>query len=279
MSGVRFNQVFFGLMALSFLCAFVLPPKLTDIGRTQFSALLIPLSRPSYRLANAIRNHFQPPQAQDTRPVETIEQENVALKQQIQRLSSEIEQLRRRAGERESLGNLESLCERFSVTGADGDNREGLTIGGILGDVRINQPVLSSGTVVDVIGRINREGSVAAHVQLVTDAGFTVTGHFVSYSLASGAQENGDLLAIARGHGGGAMEIDNLFMEDVRKAHVQMGDWVVLRDETWPAAVQGVRIGRVASIEPLNKENLFAEIKLAPETSLMYLNDVWVMTR
>jgi hypothetical protein len=52
---VQFNQVFFGLMMLSLLGAFVLPPRATDLGRTSFQTLLIPISRPTYRIANAIR--------------------------------------------------------------------------------------------------------------------------------------------------------------------------------------------------------------------------------
>ncbi|MGA2442567.1 MAG: rod shape-determining protein MreC [Tepidisphaeraceae bacterium] len=279
MSRVQFNQVFFGLMILSLLAAFVLPQRATDLGRTSFQTLLIPISRPTYRIANAIRGHFQPQSTEDTRSARTIEQENLGLKQQIQRMSAEIEQLEQRAGERASLGGFETYCTRFEVTAADSDNRDGLAIAGSgIGAVRVDQPVLSSGVVIDLIGRITAVGALAARVRLITDAGFTVTGHFKSYSAAGGFQENKDLGAIVIGRGGGQMLIDNLWIKNVRDAHVQVGDWVVLSDETWPRALQGVRIGRVASIQPLPKQSLFADIRLAPEENLMHLNDVWVMT-
>jgi hypothetical protein len=54
---------------------------------------------------------------------------------------------------------------------------------------------------------------------------------------------------------------------------------VVLSDETWPHVLQGIRLGRVASVDPLPKQSLFADIRLTPEGNLMHLNDVWVMLR
>jgi cell shape-determining protein MreC len=279
-SRVQFNQAFVALLTLSFLSAFVLPRRVTDLGRTPLQTLLIPISRPTYRFANAIRGHFQSQPSEDTRPMQTIEQENLGLKQQIQQMTAEIEQLEQRAGERASLGGFETYCSRFQVTAADSDNREGLTItGSSIGDVQVDQPVLSSGVVIDLIGRISAVGGLSARIRLITDAGFNVTGHFKSYSAATGFQENPNLLAIIVGHGQGQMMIDNLGISDVRKAGIQPGDWVVLSDETWPRALQGIRIGRVASIDPLPRQSLFADIRLTPEENLMHLNDVWVMLR
>jgi cell shape-determining protein MreC len=276
-SALRFSQTFFGLMALSFLSAFILPQRMTDVGRTGFESLLIPISRPTYHLANTIRGHFVREQPQDTRPAQNIERENLVLKQQVQLMAAQIERLEQRAGERERLGGFERLCGRFEVAGTDSDNGDGLTITGSgLSAVHVDQPVLSSGVVADLIGRIDRVGDLAAHVLMVTDAGFTVTGHFYSVS-SSGAQENKDLQAIVRGLGRGKMVIDTLSFRQLGDS-VHVGDWVVLSDDRWPQ-LRGVRIGRVASIDPLHRQTLFAEIRLAPETDRIHLNAVWVMTR
>ncbi|MGD0461435.1 MAG: rod shape-determining protein MreC [Tepidisphaeraceae bacterium] len=274
---LRFSQTFFALMVLSFFSAFVLPQRLTDLGRTQFATLLIPISRPTYIIASAIRAHFVHEPSEDTRPAQAIEQENLMLKQQNLTMAAEIDRLAQRAGERARLGGIESLCGRFEVAGTDSDNHEGLTITGSgLSAVHVDQPVLSSANVVDLIGRIDRVGSLAAHVTLVTDAGFTVTGHFFSVS-AGGAAENTNLMAIVRGQGNGNMVISTLPFEIVKR-NVRVGDWIVLADDRWPQ-LHGVRIGRVASIRRLPSQSLFAEIGLAPETSLIHLSDVWVMTR
>jgi len=275
---LRFSQTFFALMVLSFFSAFVLPQRLTDLGRTQFATLLIPISRPTYLIAGAIRAHFVHEPSEDTRPAEAIEQENLILRQKVLVMAAEIDRLAQRAGEREQLGGVERLCSRFEVAGTDSDNHEGLTITGSgLSAVHVDQPVLSSGTVVDLIGRIDRVGSLAAHVILVTDAGFTVTGHFFSVS-SSGAAENTNLIAIVRGQGGGNMVINTLSFETVKREAVHVGDWIVLADPRWPQ-LHGVRIGRVASIQRLPSQSLFAEINLAPEASLTHPSDVWVMTR
>ncbi len=282
MSRVQFNQVFIVLLLLSFLSAFILPRRMTDLGRMQLQTLLIPISQPTYTLANAIRNHFQPHTPEDTRPLETIEQENLGLKQQIQEMSTQIEDLKQRAGERESLGGFETYCTRFEVTAADSDNREGLTIAGTrFSALNVDQPVpvLSSGAVIDLIGRITAVSALSARVRLITDAGFTVTAHFKSYSPSTGFQENPNLLAIVKGRGTGEMSIQNLFIKDVHNANLAPGDWVVLSDDTWPHALQGIRIGRISSIDPLPQQSLFADIRLAPEQDLMHLNDVWVMLR
>ena len=55
---LRFSQTFFALLILSFFSAFVLPSRVTDLGRTQFETLLIPISRPTYRIAGAIRAYW-----------------------------------------------------------------------------------------------------------------------------------------------------------------------------------------------------------------------------
>jgi cell shape-determining protein MreC len=272
---LRFSQTFFALLILSFFSAFVLPSRVTDLGRTQFETLLIPISRPTYRIASAIHGHYAHEPLEDTRPAQTIEQENLILKQQVELMSAEIERLAQRAGERERLGGFEQLCSRFEVAGTDTDNHDGLTITGTgLSAVRVDQPVLSLGTVVDFIGRIDRVGSLAAHVTLVTDAGFNVTGHFFSVS-AAGAAENTNLIAIVRGQGDGNMVISTIAYDIVQK-NVHVGDWIVLADDRWPQ-LHGIRIGRVSTIQRLASQSLFAEITLAPDTTQR--NDVWVMTR
>jgi cell shape-determining protein MreC len=277
---VKFKQVFFGLMMLSLLSAFALPRRATDLNGTSLQTLLIPISHPTYKIANSIRGRFAAQPIEDTRDSRDIERENLALKQQIQAMLGEIDHLQQRAGERASLGGFEAFCDRFEVTAADGGVHDAITITGSgIGDLRVDQPVLSSGSVIALIGRISRAGAIAAQVRLVTDPGFPgFTAHFVQYSAANGAQENKELLAIITGRGEGKMVINNLAIQDVRNAGIQQGDWVVLSDETWPRDLQGVRVGRVDSIEPLSRQTLFADIRLAPEQNLMHLSDVWVMT-
>jgi cell shape-determining protein MreC len=273
---LRFSQTFFALLALSFFSAFVLPPRLTDLGRTQFETLLIPISRPTYKIATEIHAHFAHETPEDTRPSQTIEQENRVLRQQVQLMSAEIDRLAQRASERARLGGFEQYCTRYEVAGTDADNHDGITITGSgLSAVQVGQPVLSSGTVVNLLGVVDRVGLMAAHVTLVTDAGFTVTGHFFSVS-GGGAAENAGLMAIVRGQGFGNRVINTLAYETVKKA-VHLGDWIVLADDQWPQ-LHGVRLGRVALIGPLPSQSLFAQIDLEREPDITLKDGVWVMT-
>src|SRR5690348_14058667 len=100
-------------MTLSLLSAFALPQHATELNGTFFQTLLIPISRPAFKIANSIRGRFESQPVLDTRDTRAIEQENLALKQQIQNMSSIIQQLQQRANERASLGGFESFCERF----------------------------------------------------------------------------------------------------------------------------------------------------------------------
>src|SRR5271168_4077004 len=140
-------------MMLSLISSFALPRRVTDLSGTSLQAMLIPISRPTYKIANAIRGRFDGQPVRDNRDTREIEQENLALKYQIQRMSAQIDQLQQRAGERASLGGFESFCDRFEVTAADSPPREGLTITGSgVASLRENLPVLSSGSFISLVG-------------------------------------------------------------------------------------------------------------------------------
>jgi cell shape-determining protein MreC len=286
MLGFRFNQLFFGFMLLSFLSAFVVPPRFTDLGRAQFGGIFTPISRPAYRLSAWLRSRLDPAVSDDTRSSQTIEDENRGLREQILIQKAQIESLEIKAAERESLGSLDTLCDRFSVTGIDSD-RDGLLIGGNgLGGIQKDQPVLYGNSIegsVSIAGRIDRAGEASgAHVRLVTDLNFGLSGKFVRF-----VQQDNAVVAVTlskspfsvRGIGGQQMVITTLPMAEVEKAQIATGDWVVLDDSHWPMLVQGIRVGRVSTIEKLPEQPLFAKITLSREERLTQLNDVWVMTR
>jgi hypothetical protein len=87
-----------------------------------------------------------------------------------------------------------------------------------------------------------------------------------------------DFVPIIQGTGRGDMVVGNLPFEDVAKV-LRVNDWVALADEAWPAAVQGMHVGRIVSIGRLERQPLFAEIHVLPATDLTRLRDVWVLMR
>jgi len=66
---------------------------------------------------------------------------------------------------------------------------------------------------------------------------------------------------------------------DLKKAGVQIGDWVVLHDSDWPPILQNTRVGRVTKIGPQSDGPGYAEVRIEPVVSLMQLKDVMVMNR
>lgn len=266
-------------MSLSFISAFIVPQRLTDLSRVELEGLFIPVSRPTYHIANWLRRKWSHDQPEDVRPSDQIVQENLMLRQEVTRLQMEVERLQGLASERQNLGDLQSLCDHFTVAGTDSGNRDALMLEGSTASVKPDQPVLYGG---GLAGKIDRVGVGSAHVRLVTDTGFTVSGRFVRFVKSDAgiqAQRISQLLPIVQGTGGGQMVIVNLPLQDVADAKLQTDDWLVLSDNSWPAAIQGIRLGKIASIEKSRRAALFAEIHLAPESGLMRLNDVWVMTR
>jgi cell shape-determining protein MreC len=267
-------------MSLSFLCAFVAPTRFSEMREVPLEALLVPISRPSYHIATWLRRRLVRTEPEDQRSIDAIRQENLELKQEVSRLQMEVDRLGALAAERQALGDLKSLCDRFSVAGTDSGDRDGLTLSGVSSAVATDQAVLYGG---GLAGRIDRAGEGVAHVRLITDPGFIVSGQFVRFVKQPDgsvqATRISQLLPIVQGNGAGQMVIENLALQDVKSAQIQPDDWVVLSDSAWPTAIQGIRVGRVASIRRAQKAALFAEIKLEPEAGLMRLADVWVMTR
>ncbi len=267
-------------MGLSFLCAFAAPTRFSEIRRVPLDALLVPISSPSYHIATWLRRRLVRTEPEDQRSLDAIREENLELKQEVSRLQMEVDRLGALANERQALGDLKSLCDRFAVAGTDSGNRDGLTLSGINSQVQTDDAVLYGG---GLAGRIDRAGEGVAHVRLITDSGFVVSGEFVRFEKQPDgtlqAVKISQLLPIIQGDGGGQMLIANLPLQDVKNAQIQPDDWVVLSDNLWPTSIQGIRVGRVASIRRAQKAALFAEIRLEPEAGLMRLADVWVMTR
>jgi len=268
------TQAFLLLMGLAFCSALVLPPRYADHLRKPVQGLFVPVSAPAKRLAEWARSHWANDAETDPRKDDSIRAENVRLRNEVSWLTELNHRLAVRAGEKQSLGNLDKLCQRFSVGGADTGNRETLQLsGGVLANVREGQPVLYFG---GIAGRVDASGQV----RLLTDPGFNVSGKFVRFVPQGDRQESlpfTDLQPSVFGMGQGRMHIITISMQAAKAAQLAPGDWVVLADETWPPEVQGKRIGKVEAIAPRKDSPLFAEIKLVPEGGLIHLSEVFVL--
>jgi hypothetical protein len=282
---LRFNHVFFGLMLLSFLSAYVFSPRVTDRPRAHVQNIFAPVAKPANAIGGWIHRKISPPQVRDdgspAHPRSEVEvlQENQRLRIQIANQQAIITQFQEREADRAKLGDLRDLCTPFSVIGGDSGMRDSLMIGATsLDGVREGMPVLYTG---GIAGRISRSGVAGSQVLLVTDPQSKLTAAFARFIKKSDGTPDFQRLAndqiLFTGTGNGAMtaRITEQFANDIK---LRLEDWVVLSDRDWLREIQGTRIGRVISIAP-SKTPLFVDVRIVPDSDLMSLREVMVMNK
>ena len=271
---LRFNQVFVGLMALSFLSAFILPQKYSDRVRN-IQGLFAPVARPSAAIGSWFRGHVFPDQpSDDHRRDADIRAQNDELKVKLANVEAQLEALHRQSQERESVGPVGKYSVPCSVIGVGSDVivRQSLSIEATSrSGIRERMPVVYPG---GFVGRVSRVGAGGAQVMLLTDPGFKALGYFF--------HEGGPLRTktppLIEGAGRGTMIVRNLEYNEA-KSLLHVGDWAMLDDGEFPQVVTGERLGRIISIKPRSNAPLMAEIRLEPMRNLLELREVVVVTK
>jgi len=238
MSGLRFHHVYFVLMTAAFLCAFVLPPGVTDTSRLRAAAIFNPLSLLIHQSVE--------------RPAPVIVQDNP--KQDV---------------ENPKLGPLESLCVRMPVIGVDASGRDALLISSDLGQGRaVLYPGGLAGRLDGSRVRLITDDGFAVTGAFVryTEAGGIMTATRIIAPTP-----------LVKGLGHGQIAVVGMRLSDCRAAGLAEGDWVVLDDSDWPRAVQGQRLGRIVSAVESRTAPGFVDINLSPATELTSLSNVWIV--
>jgi hypothetical protein len=286
---MRFTQVFYLLLTISAITAFVLPSRLTARAKPAVETLLTPIAQPSRSLTGWVSGRSGGgPTTPDTRPAATIVSENLELKQSIAKLTYDLAELRKISAEQDKLGDIRDLCTPFTVLGTDVSGvRQMLSLrGGSFSGLTDKMIVLYDR---DVVGILVDVGAGGAKVRLVTDPASGVEGHFATFKRDPAAQATTDgqpgmqfvrldlPVKLIEGGGNGVMKCRNIAMDAVQKAGLTVGAWVVVDDRSWPTEVQGRRLGVVSKIIPDQK--MMAAIEISPATDLLRLSKVMVLTK
>jgi cell shape-determining protein MreC len=284
MSYLKFNHVFFGLMALSLLSAFVLPARVTDRAGSSVANIFLPISAPSRRLAAWAHSKLVPRPIRDDgspgnpRSVQKVYDENELMRIELGSLKEQLLRLQERESERSAVGEVRALCTPFTVAAGDSAGRDSLALSGSSFDgVAAGQPVLYPG---GIAGKISRAGIGEARVMLVTDTQFSAEVTFARFLYTDGHPDLRSLSSekyVLHGSGRGSMftTVSSSFMEET---HLVAGDWAVLSDNEWGLAVRGYRIGQVSAVAPSKSAGWF-DVTIKPDQDLKKLDEVMVLNR
>ena len=290
MSYLKVQHVFFTLMALAALVAFVVPSEFASRHVPQLQIVFAPVSRPVAGIASWVSNRVSPPGLDDRRAAADIRQENQQLRSEVNRLQLQVVDMARRNAELAKLGNIKDLCSLVKVIGADSGARESLLIEGstLLGlkpDMYVLHPA-------GLVGQIQRVSAGGAQVRLITDLGFRMRVQFARIRGGQSEPLPGIPMVLAQGDGKGNLVIRALSLEQIGydpsakpiKANLEHatlvdGDYALVNDPDSPRALIGQTIGRVSRITVRPDARLFADIRIHPTTNLKTLPEVMVMMK
>lgn len=280
MSKSRFNNVFIGLLALSAVSAFVVPPRWGNAVRGWGDGIFAPVSYPVRQFAMMVtrRGEGVAAPAFDTKIASADAKAEIErLRTTVASLAAQVAELRKLNFNRELAGEVGKFSLPFKVTGA-GTGRDVLMVAGTSGDgLAVNMPVAFSD---GIVGKVTSVGAGGAQVRLITDRGARVMGVFCRWEENRFVRLATDP-PLVEGQGRGVLKVFNLHWKKVKDV-VQVGDWVCLdnvqRDEDWPLMMSGYRVGQVEAVQEWARNPLFAEITVRPRINLMHLREVMVVT-
>jgi hypothetical protein len=286
MSYLRFNHVFFSLMLLALLSAFVFSPTATDRVKGRVSNIFAPVAWPTNQLSGWAKQKLFGQHVRDDgsphnpRTETELRVENSNLRIALMNLEGQIQRLAEDKAQRDAVGDAKRFCTPYSVMGGDAAGRDGLLLSGSSFDgLRVGMKVLYSG---GIAGQLSRVGMGEARVMLVTDKQFSATAVFARVVKKPDGSLNFTILSpearLLQGAGDGEMVMPNVPEKVIKELGVRLDDWVVLNDHDWDRVLAGYRLGYIVGIKP-SKSPGYAEVRIRPDQKLTALRDVMVMNK
>lgn len=245
--------------------------------------VLVPVSHPAKLAGNGVAGWFEDDRPADPaspgspREFAQVVAENQALRQQLERLTAQLEVLRQLNQDREALGDdLRPRTAPAAVVGqvdGESDLLEVAAAGGMANGLKAigihDGEVAIVGSIIDAAGPL-------ARVRLTTDRGHRPFG--ARFTLF----EDGKFVTLptepflVEGTGGG-LAVARHRTADLEQAGVKVGQIALLDDPDWPELLVGLRVGVVTRIEALPREPGFSRVDLAPAVPPERLKEVLVL--
>ena len=277
MSSIKFNHVFAGLLVLSGLSAFVIPPQYTTRAMPQLQSVFALVSVPARHVGQWAHDRVARRESRDQRDVEEVKEENALLRRQLVIAEAQLDLEQKRNAQWSRLGSLKDRCVPVEGAGADAGPRDSLALrGSTLQHVRDNAVALYPG---GVAGQIQgRAGVAGAQLRLITDRGFRVRGYFIRIGRDLKPVRLTPTVLFS-GVGGALVVSPPLSEPDVRQYTLAPGDVAVADDRDWPNDLVGHQLGTVVRIQPNGDSSNFSEIRIEPTTNLEMLSEVMVLVK
>jgi len=280
---LRFNQLFFGLLALSFLSAMLLPPSVSHQAQVNVQVLFAPVASPVRALSFWIHNRVVPKTVHDgaspdhPRLTSEVYAENNALRQQLAMLSTELEKLQALESERNKLNWLRDLCTPYSVFGGDAGHGASLQLAAssFVGLKEGMPAIVPDG----LVGRIDRVGMAGASVRLISSKGARISVKIGRVETTDGQPRFVALTStcVAEGQGGNTLLIPLVRTEELAK--VRENDMVILDDPEWPSNLHAFRVGAVVDKWDARNSPQFGQVKMESLVNLSQLREVMVLSK
>ena len=254
--------------------------------RTAAGAAFVPVSHPANAAGRAAAGAFErrPVDAASPgrpRAVRAVYDENERLRQQVVTLLRAVEQLKRLNRDRSKLGTpLRDLCRAARVVAAPRDDADEVLQLAPGTPASAGMRVLhTTGSRAGVVGTVLDANPAGARVRLVTDPRHRpVDARFVRF-VDGRPEEVATEAFVVSGIGGGRCAVARHRQADLEENGVEPGMWAVLTDPAWPEPSHGLRVARVASVEPINDAPGFARVVMEPSATLFALGEVMVVVR
>jgi len=209
--------------------------------------------------------------------IRLLSEENNRLGGLVATLETQAAALRGQLSEEQRLkAQGETGMVQARVVGVDPGGRDLLQLS-LLGSkkpVEVGMPVVYPGGVAGKISAVGVAGQ--ATVRLITDRDFKVRASFGRFVEGKFVPIKLDPIVI-EGRGNDEIRISLLKQPDVEAAGLVVNDWVVLADPSWPASLQGSRLGAISYVGQRQDATGFAEVRVRPHSTLTTLRELIVL--
>jgi rod shape-determining protein MreC len=283
---MRFSFLHPTLLVLAALSAFTLPPARSGV-RDQIALVFVPVAAPARAMGKWVRDRLAHEPAVDAlspdvpRSAEQLRQQNNMLLSQIVRLETQLEDLKQLSAQYSRLGDLRKRVQPASVIAGPRANRQTLLIStSDLSGIQTGMPVVNPDGFIGKITSVAPLGG-SASVLLVTDPDSRIQARLARFAPRDDGGVRTEILPVEPVVviGNGADMLAQMLPGRAVQSIARVGDLVILDDASSGAALKGLLVGRVKTINLPPTSAGHASLNIEPTADFRTLAQVLVVNK